>query len=582
MRVFLGITAAVLMAAGTTPAFAAQPEGAVIQADQPVSGSYIVQMKSGASASALGSKYGGAIQSEYKLTFSGFHVRDLSETQARRLAADPNVQAVYQDGTARIADTQNNPPSWGQDRVDQKALPLDSKYTYANGGEAVTAYVIDTGVAPSNPEWEGRAGYGYDFVDNDNEAQDCNGHGSHVSGTIAGKTYGLAKKAKIVAVRALGCGGSAPDSAAVSAMEWVAKNAKKPAVVNMSLGMDTVGVGDTQAKALVQAGITVAVAAGNSSADACNTSPARVPEVITVGSTDRNDSRSSFSNYGSCLDLFAPGGNIVSTGINSGSATMSGTSMASPHVAGAAALYLTANQSATPQQVRDALVNNASGGVGNPGSGSPNKQLYTGFIGGGQNPGTFTLALTPSSGQVDPGKSVSTTVATKAGEQGAENVALSVSGLPSGAKATFQPTEIQSGQNAKLTIETSASTPAGPHRITVSGKGSSETKTAEYTLSVGGPPAGDLKLSVSPGSGTARAGSFLKATVTVTGGEGTISLDATGTQFKPFFSPQTVSPGGTSEITIISPFQAGTYKITITGTDSSGKSGSTEYSLTVQ
>lgn len=579
MRLVLGVTAALLVAA--TPAFA-QPEGVVIQAKQHIAGSYIVQTKPGASASALSVRYGGTLHSEYRVSYSGFTVRNMSEAQARRLAADPRVQAVYQDGTARIADTQNNPPSWGQDRVDQKALPLDSKYNYANSGEAVTAYVIDTGIAPSNPEWEGRASYGYDFVDNDSEAQDCHGHGSHVTGTIAGKTHGLAKKAKIVAVRALGCGGTAPDSAAVSAMEWIAQNAKKPAVVNMSLGMDNVGVGDAQAKALVQAGITVAVAAGNSSADACDTSPARVPEVITVGSTERDDGRSSFSNYGSCLDIFAPGGNIVSTGINSGSATMSGTSMASPHVAGAAALYLTANQSATPQQVRDALVENAGNTVGNPGNGSPNKLLYTGFIGGGQNPGSFTLALSPSQGQVDAGKFFSTTVTTKAGEQGPEAVSLTASGLPAGAKATFQPTEIQSGQNAKLTIETSASTPSGPHRITVSGKGTSETKTADFTLTVGGPPAGDVKLSVSPGSGTARPGGFLTATVSATGGTGTITLDATGVQFKPFFNPQTVSPGGSSQISIIAPFQTGTYKITITGTDSSGKTGSTEYSLTVR
>jgi subtilisin family serine protease len=576
MRAVLGITAALLLAG--TPALA-QPEGAVIQAHQHIPGSYIVVLKPGASVSNV--NYGGTVHAQYRVTFNGFNVRDLSDQQARRLAADSRVQAVYEDGTARIADTQNNPPSWGQDRVDQKPAQLDSKYTYANTGDAVTAYVIDTGVAPSNAEWEGRASYGYDFVDNDSEAQDCHGHGSHVSGTIAGKTYGLAKKAKIVAIRALGCGGTAPDSAAVSAMEWVAQNARKPAVVNMSLGMDNAGVGDTQAKALVQAGITVAVAAGNSSADACNTSPARVPEVITVGSTERNDGRSSFSNYGSCLDIFAPGGNIVSTGINSGSTTMSGTSMASPHVAGAVALYLTANPSASPQQVRDALVSNANTSVGNPGTGSPNKLLYTGFIGGGQNPDTFTLEASPASGQTDPGKSVSTTIVTKPGTS-PETVSLSASGLPSGAKATFQPASIESGANSKLTIETTSSTPAGTHRIAISGQGTSSTKTADYTLTVGAPPTGDLKLTVSPGSGTARPGTFLNAAVTATGGTGTVKLDATGVQFKPFFNPQTVSPGGTAQITIIAPFQTGTYKITITGTDTTGKTGSTEYALTVQ
>lgn len=569
---------------GTLTSWSLGFPSSVVPAKQHIPGRYIVALRDGASPAALTAAYGGRIQDVYRLSFNGFAVRDMTAEQAAKLATDPAVRAVYQDGTARIADTQNNPPSWGQDRVDQKALPLNSKYNYTNTSDAVTTYVIDTGIAPSNAEWEGRASYGYDFVDNDAEAQDCHGHGSHVAGTIAGKTYGLAKKAKIVAVRALGCGGSAPDSAAVSAMEWVAQNAKKPAVVNMSLGMDNVGVGDSQAKALVAAGITVAVAAGNSSADACNTSPARVPEVITVGSTERNDGRSSFSNFGSCLDIFAPGGSIVSTGINSGSATMSGTSMASPHVVGTAALYLNTNPSATPAQVRNALVDNASSGVvGNPGSGSPNKLLYTGFIGGDPNPpGEFTLGVTPSSGRAEPGKYISLNVTSKAGTQGPEDVQLSASGLPSGAKATFQPTSIKSGDTGKLTIETATSTPSGDHKITVSGTGTSGTKTAGYTLTVAG--SSTLSVSVSPGSGTTSGGGFLTATVTVTGGSGSIQLDANGTglPFKPFFNPQTVNPGGSSQITIVAPFQPGSYKITITGTDSTGNSGSTEYLLTVR
>ncbi|WP_162830084.1 S8 family serine peptidase [Amycolatopsis palatopharyngis] len=389
------VTTAVAMAAASTgPAIAAAPEGDVVQTAEHVDGSYIVVLKEGMQATAnasaieqasasLAARYGGSLNDTYTATIHGFSVRGLSEQDAGRLAADPSVRTVYEDGITRGIGSQQNPPSYGMDRVDQRSSSLDQTYNYSNSASDVTAYVIDTGIAPSNPEWEGRASYGYDFIDDDREAQDCHGHGSHTAGTIGSKSYGLAKQVDIVAVRALGCDNAGPDSATVSAMEWVAENGTKPAVVNMSLGMYDVGVGDEQVKSLVDQGFVVVVAAGNSSADACGTSPARVPEAITVAATDRRDNRSSFSNYGSCVDLFAPGSNITSTGINSGSSTMSGTSMASPHVAGAAAMYLQTDPSATPAKVAQELASNATDGVvGNPGSGSPNLLLYTGFIGG--------------------------------------------------------------------------------------------------------------------------------------------------------------------------------------------------------
>ncbi|MCK8680180.1 S8 family peptidase [Streptomyces lichenis] len=400
------LTAACCAAALTTGGVAAAAShqrsadpawGGVVQADQPVAGQYVVVLEDDAPkaarghAATLADRYGGEVVRTFSATFNGFAVRGADEREAARLAADPSVAAVYEDGTARAAGEQPDPPSWGLDQIDQRTTGLDKKYTYPNTADSITTYVIDSGVNKDHSEFEGRAGFGYDFVDNDADASDCFWHGTHVSGTIAGRTVGVAKKSRIVAVRSLGCNGSGPDSATVSALEWVATHGKAPAVVNMSLGMDTVGVGDQQVKALAAKGFTVVVSAGNSGADACGVSPARVPEAITVGWIDKGGSRK--GNYGGCLDLFAPGGNIYSADRTNGYRTGSGTSMAAPHVAGAAALYLQANRGATPQQVRDALVGAATPNlVTNPGSGSPNKLLYTGSIGGGPQPGCGTKA----------------------------------------------------------------------------------------------------------------------------------------------------------------------------------------------
>ncbi len=343
--------------------------------------SYIVVLKDRAasadrvrgSAADLVRRYGGTVRQLFSSTVRGFSAR-MTEDQARRVAARPGVAYVEQDHTVSVSATQTDPPSWGLDRIDQRSLPLDGRYTYPTTASTVHAYVIDSGVRISNREFGGRASYGYDFVDNDSVADDCFGHGTHVAGTIGGSSYGVAKAVQLVSVRVLGCDGSGSYSQIIAGIEWVTAHAAKPAVANMSLG----GPGDATVDAAVSAsiaqGITYAVAAGNSATDACTVSPARVPAAITVGATDNTDTRASFSNYGNCVDIFAPGVNITSAYNTSDTATavMNGTSMATPHVAGAAALLLAQQPTLTPQQVRDTLVGGAvSGAVGNAGSGSP-------------------------------------------------------------------------------------------------------------------------------------------------------------------------------------------------------------------
>ncbi|MFC8259320.1 S8 family peptidase [Streptomyces sp. NPDC057291] len=344
-----------------------------------VSGSYIVMLDQKADKAKLAKEYGGKLKRTYSSAINGFSASGLSQTEAKQLAADPAVSKVVQNKKFHIDATQDNPPSWGLDRIDQTETPGDHAYTYPDSaGEGVTAYVIDTGVRVTHKEFEGRASSGFDAVDNDDSADDGNGHGTHVAGTIAGATFGVAKRAKIVAVRVLDDSGSGTTEQVVAGIDWVTAHHEGPSVANMSLGGSADPALDAAVQKAIVSGVTFAVAAGNESADASEGSPARVPEAITVASSTVEDEQSSFSNYGPVVDIYAPGSDITSSWNDSDDATntISGTSMATPHVVGAAAVYLAGHPDATPAEVATALTDGATpDAISHATEGTPNKLL---------------------------------------------------------------------------------------------------------------------------------------------------------------------------------------------------------------
>jgi subtilisin family serine protease len=383
--------------AGATPDRTLAPLAPLVgTTSDPIEGRYIVVMKDQAhttradtartAAAGDAVDHGARVHYRYTTAVQGF-AATLPERAVDALRANPDVAYIEADAEVSLSEDQTN-ATWGLDRIDQRNLPLNSVYHYDATGSGVRAYIVDTGILSTHSQFSGRTAAGFSAIGGG--TTDCNGHGTHVAGTVGGTIHGVAKGVTLVPVRVLDCGGSGTTSGVIAGVDFVTSNhTSGPAVANMSLGGGVSSTLDAAVTRSINDGVVYAVAAGNESTNACNGSPSRLGPALTVGATTSSDARSSFSNFGSCLDLFAPGSSITSAWYTSNTATntISGTSMATPHVAGVAALYLQANPSASPSAVASAIVDNATTGVvGNPGSGSPNRLLHSLFGGGTEPP----------------------------------------------------------------------------------------------------------------------------------------------------------------------------------------------------
>ncbi len=405
----VALTTSVAQSATAAPAPLAPLEATASASS--IEGSYIVMLKDGTSASATSGAAdrargnGAKVGHEYT-GLKGFSAT-LNAKQLEKVRQDPAVAYVERDQVVKATATQNN-ATWGLDRIDQRDLPLNGTYTYTPTGAGVDAWIIDTGILTSHSQFTGRTAAGYSAINDGRGTSDCNGHGTHVAGTVGGSTYGVAKGVTLIPVRVLGCDGSGSNSGVIAGMDHVTRNRTGPTVANMSLGGGASQATDDAIARMTNAGVSVSVAAGNENQNACNVSPARAPSAITVGSTTNTDARSSFSNFGSCVDVFAPGSNITSAWYTSTSATntISGTSMASPHTAGVAALYLQGSPTASAATVANAITASATTGkVTGAGNGSPNRLLYSLLSGGGTTPPPTGECATTTTGSLASGSS---------------------------------------------------------------------------------------------------------------------------------------------------------------------------------
>lgn len=517
----LAVAVVVAACSDATPPTAADDTGGVQARVGQGAGDYIVVFRDGVQdvpglARQLTGAAGGELGYTYQHAIRGFSAR-MPAAALNGLRNHPLIEFIEADQPVTAFVTQTN-ATWGLDRIDQRDRPLNGTYVYEADGSGVRAYIIDTGIRPSHNDFGGRVAGGFTAINDGRGTTDCNGHGTHVAGTVGGTTWGVAKKAQLIPVRVLNCQGNGTTAGVIAGVDWVTANHVKPAVANMSLGGGASTALDAAVANAVSAGVTMVVAAGNDNANACNYSPARAASAITVGATTSSDARASYSNYGNCLDLFAPGSSITSAWYtnNSATSTISGTSMASPHVAGVAALYLQQNPSASPSSVTNAIVGNSTTGkVTSAGSNSPNRLLYSGFIGGG---GSENMPPTASFGFSCTGLTCTFKGGASSDPDGSiVSYAWNFGDGSSGSGVTASKTYTSAGtRTVTLTVTDNAGASASTQRsVTTTAPGSSISLTVS-TSKVRGINSAHLSWSGATGTVDVYRGSQLQATVSGT------------------------------------------------------------------